>query len=150
MIIRVEPKDWSMVSVRLMFDDASPDPEDEAVRAYLGERRLEPRRLEAMSSGGRDLQVMTFGGCYLSRPHVQAIVDIQQGFVKREMLSAKIDEALLGLADAGEPKRRQIVSQMADMYAEDDACFAVSEGGQAEVTLDEDEVRRSYARLSAS
>jgi hypothetical protein len=41
MIIRIEPKDFFMSTILLLFDQGHPDPEDEEVKRYLAERALE-------------------------------------------------------------------------------------------------------------
>ena len=44
MWIEVEPADFFMFRVSLLFSETAPDPEDEWVRQYLREHHLEPRR----------------------------------------------------------------------------------------------------------
>ena len=84
MRIRVEPKDFFMYSVFLAFNQDSPEPEDEAIRAYLTDKDLEPKAQGTQVWDGQELQVWYYGGCYLGR-HLEAIHDIQRQAVEREM-----------------------------------------------------------------
>ena len=53
MIIKVEPKDWNMYSVDLLFNQEAPDSEDGAIEDYLAEHGLVPRRPVADALGGQ-------------------------------------------------------------------------------------------------
>lgn len=89
MRIRVEPKEFFMYSVFLAFNPERPEPEDEAVRAYLAERDLEPKARGTQVWDGQEFQVLYYGGCYLGR-HLEAIQDMQRQAVEREMLTEEI------------------------------------------------------------
>jgi hypothetical protein len=93
MIIRVEPKDFFMSTILLLFDQVHPDPEDEEVKRYLVERGLEPRRTFDSASQEQYGVVWQFGGCYLGR-HLDAIADIQKRYLEAEMLADEIPRLL--------------------------------------------------------
>lgn len=156
MIIRVEPRDWSMFTVLLYFDPKSPDGEDEPVRSYLADHRLQPRREFKAQVEERELDVLTFGGCYLGRQHVQAIVDIQTTVVQKELLA---DEVLKLLRSGPDHKARESVASMAEgllqekinglvtEYHRDSSVFLVDSEGQARVVLDATEVQERFLNL---
>ena len=97
MIVKVEPKDWNMFSVSMLFDKQHPDPEDQAVGDYLADHGLVPKRESEARLEGVDWRVMSFGGCYLGR-HLNYISEIQRQAVEREALAAEVD-VLRGWAD---------------------------------------------------
>jgi hypothetical protein len=99
MIIRVEPKDFFMSTIFLIFDREKPDPEDEEAKRYLVERALEPRRTFDAPYQERDCVVWQFGGCYLGG-HLNAIADIQQKYLEKEVLAAEIPRLLKADANA--------------------------------------------------
>ena len=86
MIIRVEPKDFFMSTILLLFDQTHPDPEDEEVKRYLHERGLEPKRTSDNASQEQYGVVWQFGGCYLGG-HLDAIADLQKKYLEAEMLA---------------------------------------------------------------
>ena len=87
MIIRVEPKDWNMYTVQMFFSQTRPHTEDPQVRQYLADNQLEPRRTTEMELEGEKFELLSFGGCYLGAPRMQAISDIQKAVVRRELLA---------------------------------------------------------------
>ena len=93
MIIRVEPKDFFMSTILLIFDREQPDPEDEEVKRYLTERRLEPRRTFETAYQERDCLVWQFGGCYLGG-HLHTIASIQRKYLEAEMLAHEMPRLL--------------------------------------------------------
>ena len=110
MIIRVEPKDFFMSTILLLFDRGRPDPEDDEVKRYLAERALEPKHTFDTASQERDGVVWQFGGCYLGR-HLDAIADIQKKYLEAEMLADEIPRLLM--ADAEEAVQ-ETVDQLPD------------------------------------
>jgi hypothetical protein len=110
MIIRVEPKDFFMSTILLLFDQTYPDPEDEEVKRYLAERALEPKRTFDNASQEQYGVVWQFGGCYLGR-HLDAIADIQKKYLEAEMLADEIPRLLK--ADA-EVEMQEAVDQLPD------------------------------------
>lgn len=93
MIIRVEPKDFFMSTILLLFDQGHPDPEDEEVKRYLAERALEPKRTFDTASQEQYGVVWQFGGCYLGR-HLDAIANIQRKYLEAETLADEIPRLL--------------------------------------------------------
>lgn len=81
MLIRVEPLDWDMAAVFLLFDNDEPAPEDEPIRSYLAERGLEPKRTAKTTVDDRECEVWRFGSCYLG-PHLYAISELQREIVE--------------------------------------------------------------------
>ena len=79
-----------MYTVLFYFSEESPDTEDEAVRVYLTEHQLEPRRQTNAELDDHGYTVWSFGGCYLGRAHLNAIADLQGKVVEREMLTIAI------------------------------------------------------------
>lgn len=98
MIVKVEPKDWNMFSVSMLFNKAHPDPEDQAVGDYLADHGLVPKRESEARLEGVDWSVMSFGGCYLGR-HLTYISEIQRQAVEREALAAEVAEVLQDRSD---------------------------------------------------
>jgi hypothetical protein len=99
MIIRVEPKDFFMSTIFLIFIRDQPDPEDEEVKRYLAERALEPKRTIDTVYQERDCLVWQYGGCYLGR-HLETIADIQKKYLEEEMLADEIPRLLKEGVDA--------------------------------------------------
>ena len=93
MIIRVEPKDFFMSTILLLFDREHPDPEDQEVKRYLADRDLEPKRTFDTTSQEHNSVVWQFGGCYLGS-HLNAIADIQKKYLEAEMLAEEIPRLL--------------------------------------------------------
>ena len=77
MIIHVDPKDETMYSVFLVFNQNDPDPEDDEVTAYLKANQLEPKREYNAEREGTRSHIMYFGGCYI-RDHMRAIHDLHR------------------------------------------------------------------------
>src|ERR671922_1210485 len=115
MIIRVEPKDFFMSTILLIFDQEQPDPEDEEAKRYLAERGLEPKRTFHTDMQGRDYVVWQFGGCYLGR-HLDAIADIQKKYLEVEMLADEIPRLLRADAEA---EMREAVEQLPEARLEE-------------------------------
>jgi len=63
MFIKVEPKDWMMYSVYLYFSDERQDAEDDAIKKYLSDHGLEPKKQFSERVDETDFDVMYFGGC---------------------------------------------------------------------------------------
>ena len=98
-IVKVEPKDWNMFSVAMLFNKEHPDSEDQAVDNYLADHGLVPKRKSETRLKGIDWRVMSFGGCYLGR-HLNYITEIQRQAVEREALAAEVAEVLRDGSDA--------------------------------------------------
>ena len=65
MRIKIEPKEFFMYAVFLAFSTEHPDPEDEAIKAYLNAHELIPKARGTDTFEDQEFEVMYFGGCYL-------------------------------------------------------------------------------------
>ena len=99
MFIKVEPAEFFMYRVILVFDLESPNSEDQNVRDYMTEWELEPKYQRVGDFEGSNSEIMQFGGCYLGR-HLGKISEIQRSHVEREIIIAEIG---LVLDDEGDP-----------------------------------------------
>ncbi len=97
MFINVEPAGFFMYTVKLVFDLERPDTEDQAVRDYLADYKLEPRYKYETEPEARRCEVLQFGGCYLGR-HLQSVGQIQRHAVEVELLTAEVESQLSALA----------------------------------------------------
>ena len=157
MIIRVEPREFMMYSVYLIFDEEAPDAEDEAVRSYLTEHGLAPKRQSKTRWEDRDSEVIQFGGCYLGR-HLDTIAEIQRNVVEREMLAAEMSRLL---REGPYAEARDRVSAMTDddlgsvlnLLVEEyhqESSFGPDGDAGFQVTLDASMVQESLLKLAAA
>ena len=157
MIIRVEPKDFFMSTILLLFDREHPDPEDEEVKRYLAERDLEPKRTFDTASQEQYGVVWQFGGCYLGR-HLDAIADIQKKYLEAEMLADEIPRLLK--ADA-EVAMQEAVDQLPDARLQElvdtlvkefhqESTFGPDAEGNVKVMLEPAVVQRRFRELLQS
>jgi hypothetical protein len=157
MIIRVEPKDFFMSTVLLIFDRGQPDPEDEEVQRYLAERGLEPKRTFDSALQERECIVWQFGGCYLGR-HLDAIADIQKKYLEAEMLADELPRLLK--ADA-EGAVREAIDHLPDIRFQElldtlvkefhqESSFGPDTGGNVKVVLEPAVVQRRFRELLQS
>jgi hypothetical protein len=157
MIIRVEPKDFFMSTILLIFDREQPDPEDEEAKRYLTERSLEPRRTFDTALQERACVVWQFGGCYLGR-HLDAIADIQKKYLEAEMLadeiprllkadaSAEVQEAVAQLPDA---RLQELVDALVGEFHQESS-FGLDTAGNVKVMLEPAIVQRRFTMLLES
>jgi len=157
MIIRVEPKDFFMSTIFLIFDREQPDPEDEEVKRYLAERSLEPRRTLETAYQERDCLVWQFGGCYLGG-HLNAIADIQRKYLEEEMLahemprllkeaaSVEVQEAVDRLPDN---RLQELVATLVKEFHQESS-FAPDADGNIKVTLEPAAIQRRFTELLQS
>ncbi len=141
LFIKVEPKDWMMHSVFLYFSDERRDAEDTAVRKYLSDHGLKPKREFAERVDDTDFDVMYFGGCYIGGGHLQTIRKMQETVVEREMLADEIRQVLGG--SASEPVLDSLVEEF-----HPHTTFEVDDQGRIVVVMDSASVERSFARLN--
>ena len=99
MFIKVEPAEFFMYRVILVFDLENPNSEDQDARDYMTEWELEPKYQRIGDFEGSNSEIMQFGGCYLGR-HLGKISEIQRGHVEREIITAEIGRLL---DDEGDP-----------------------------------------------
>ena len=155
MIVRVEPKDWNMFSVAMLFNQEHPDPEDQAVDDYLADHGLVPKRKSETRLEGVDWLVMSFGGCYLGR-HLNYISEIQRQAVEREALAAEVAEVLRDTSN--DAVRGQFLSlddaqvQAALMRLVDklhpQAAFEADAEGLCKATVDAADVRSGFSKIA--
>src|SRR6266700_2592257 len=93
MRIKIEPKAFFMYAVFLAFSKEHPDPEDEAIKAYLDAHELIPKAQGTDKFEDQEFDVMYFGGCYLGK-HLQVIEDMQRKAVERGLLTVEIERIL--------------------------------------------------------
>ena len=143
MFIKVEPKDWMMYSVFLYFSDERQDAEDDAVRKYLSDHGLIPKREFTERVDETDFDVMYFGGCYIGRGHLQTIRKMQERVVEREMLSDEIRQLCANSTDA-------LSDAVLDTLVKEfhpQATFEVDEQNRIVALVDRLAVKKSFAEL---
>jgi hypothetical protein len=104
MWIETEPGDLLMMRYLLCFP-ATPDPEDQRVRAFLREHGLSPKRRWSDERAGIRCEVLQFGQCYLGRA-LDAVVALQQRGMVAESVAFSLETdpdlaALVGQIDHG-------------------------------------------------
>ncbi len=154
MIIKVEPKEFFMSTVYLIFNQEQGEPEDEEVKRYLAERQLEPKREFATTYQELPCQVWQFGGCYLGK-HLEMIADIQTKYIEAEILAHEIPRLLKEGPDAeaqqaaeGLPDVRlqELVGILVTEYHQESS-FGSDEEGHVKVTLEPGIVQRRFKEL---
>ena len=151
MFIKVEPAEFFMYRVILVFDLEAPNSEDPVVREYMTEWELEPKYQRVGDFEGSNSEIMQFGGCYLGR-HLGKISEIQRSHVEREIITAEIG---LALDDEGNPvsipdgKREETLAQLVQTFHLPEA-FQPNEEGLLEAVLDAPAVRLAARELLAA
>ncbi len=156
MFIKIEPADFFMYRVILIFDMESPDSEDQGVRDYLAEHELEPRYQSTGELDQRQCEFLQFGGCYLGR-HVDSIGQIQRKAVEVELLTAEIQGHLADTTgdgvgeDAGltEQQRQAAVAELVPEFHQESS-FQTAENGELIAVLDGEAVRAAAHHLAAN
>ena len=145
MFIKVEPADFFMYTVKLIFDVESPDSEDEDVRNYLEERELTPPSLSKGARDGRACQIMQFGGCYLGR-HLDQLGQIQRKAVEVEVLVEEIQRHLADESGCLElAYEESLMAALVDQFHEDSA-FQTGENGELVAVLDGNAVKEAAGK----
>ena len=148
MFIKVEPAEFFMYRVILVFDLENPNSEDQDVRDYMTEWELEPKYQRTGDFEGSNSEIMQFGGCYLGR-HLGKISEIQRSHVEREIITAEIG---LLLDDESDPvsvpddRREETVRQLALTFHQPEV-FQPNEEGLLEAVLDAPAVRQAAREL---
>ena len=148
MFIKVEPAEFFMYRVIIVFDLESPNSEDQDVRDYMTEWELEPKYQRTGDFEGSNSEIMQYGGCYLGR-HLGKISEIQRNHVEREIITAEIGRLL---DDEGEPvaipsaQREDTVRQLVETFHQPEA-FQPNEEGLLEAVLDASAVRQAAREL---
>ena len=148
MFIKVEPAEFFMYRVILVFDLENPNSEDQEARDYMTEWALEPKYQWTGDFEGSNSEIMQFGGCYLGR-HLGKISEIQRSHVEREIITAEIG---LLLDDASDPvavpdnRREETVRQLAVTFHVPEV-FQPNDEGLLEAVLDAGAVRQAAREL---
>ena len=151
MFIKVEPAEFFMYRVILVFDLENPNAEDQDVRDYMTEWELDPKYQHTGDFEGSNSEIMQFGGCYLGR-HLGKISEIQRGHVEREIIVAEIG---MLLDDEEDPvavpaeRREETVRQLAESFFQPDV-FQPNDEGLLEAMLDAPTVRQAARDLLAA
>ena len=152
MYIKVEPADFFMYRVIMIFDLEKPDSEDQDARDYMAEWELEPKYQRTGDFEGNNSEFMQFGGCYLGK-HLGKIGEIQRGHVERELLTAEIERLLQEPAYAVElpaERRPAAVNELVASFHRESS-FQTAANGELEAVLDGTAVREAaLALLGAS
>ena len=151
--IKLEPADFFMYRVIMIFDLENPDSEDQQVRDYLVEHELEPKYQRTGDYEGRHSELMQFGGCYLGRRHLDAIGQMQRAQVEKELVTEQIeahlsDEAAEDLALTGEGLKAAVAELLPRFH--EDSAFTTAESGELVATLDGEAVRNAARQLMAA
>ncbi len=151
MFIKVEPAEFFMFRVILVFDLENPNAEDQDVRDYMTEWELEPKYQRVGDFEGSNSEIMQFGGCYLGR-HLGKISEIQRGHVEREIITAEINQLLDDEADpvsVPAERREATVHELVQTFYQPDV-FQPNADGLLEAVLDPSAVRLAARRLLAT
>jgi hypothetical protein len=150
--IKVEPAEFFMYRVKLVFDLETSDSEDQEVRDYLAENELEPKYRGTGELEGSQCETMLFGGCYLGR-HLERIGQIQRNAVEVELLSVEVERHL---AESGpaylalpEDQRRAAVAELVRNFRQTSS-FQTGENGELVAVLDGNAVREAAQQLYTS
>ena len=154
MRIKIEPKEFFMYAVFLAFSTEHPDPEDEAIKAYLNAHELIPKAQGTDTFEDQEFEVMYFGGCYLGK-HLDVISDMQRQAVEHQLLTVDI-ERILQATTAPETRRvadqipaPQMQALIANLVQEfhQDTSFGANEAGYLKVTLEPAVIQQRFLEL---
>ena len=152
MFIKVEPAEFFMYRVKLVFDLEKSDSEDQEVRDYLAENELEPKHRGTGEFEGSQCETMLFGGCYLGR-HLERIGQIQRNAVEVELLSAEVERHLAESAPVylalPEERRRAAVAELVRNFRQTSS-FKTGENGELVAVMDGNAVREAAHQLATT
>ncbi|PKB64969.1 MAG: hypothetical protein BZY80_01245 [SAR202 cluster bacterium Io17-Chloro-G2] len=149
MFVQVEPAEFFMYRVKLIFDLENPDSEDQEARDYLEEKELEPRYLSNSELDGRQCEIMQFGGCYLGK-HLDHLGQIQRRAVEVEVLTEEIRGHLASEGDGPAPSIDEaLMAALVEEFHQDSA-FQAAENGELVAVLDADTVRAAARQHAAA
>ena len=149
MFIKVEPTDFFMYSVKLIYNLETPDSEDQTVRDYLIENELDPKVTSTGDFEGRNSEMMYFGGCYLGK-HLQQIGAIQTRAIEEDILAMEIEKHLTAAQE--DPlttlteHRKEAIAQLVQEFHRDSS-FKTNDEGEMVIALDADEVVQAAKRV---
>ena len=154
MRIKIEPKEFFMYSVFLAFSKEHPDPEDEAIKAYLDAHELLPKAQGTDRFEDQEFDVMYFGGCYLGK-HLEIISDMQRQAVEHQLLTVEI-ERILQETTAPEtrrvaektpaPQMQALVANLAQEFHQDTS-FGANDEGYLKVVLEPAVIEQRFLAL---
>ena len=151
MFINVEPTDFFMYRVKLIYNLDKPDSEDQEVRDYLTEHELIPKVESTGEFEGSQCEMMVYGGCYLGR-HLNQIGQIQRRAVEVELLTEEIQrhisessQADLGLK--GEEQEEAVAELVQTFHQE--GSFQTNDKGELEAVLDGQAVVEAARQLKS-
>ena len=154
MRLKIEPKEFFMYAVFLAFSTEHPDPEDEAIKAYLNAHELIPKAQGTDTFEDQDFEVLYFGGCYLGT-HLDVISDMQRQAVEHQLLTVDIAR-ILQATTAPETRRMadqlptpQMQGLIATLVQEfhQDTSFGANEAGYLRVTLEPTVIEQRFLEL---
>ena len=149
MFIKVEPKEFFMYSVTLLYDLEDPNSEDQEVRDYLAEHELEPKYQGIGDYEGRHSETMYFGGCYLGK-HLQRIGEIQRRAVEAEIIEAEIEHHLASATNSPvsipDERRQETMAKLVEKF-HNESSFQTNDNGELCVSLDEAVVVEAARRI---
>jgi hypothetical protein len=154
MRLKIEPKEFFMYAVFLAFSKEHPDPEDEAIKAYLDAHELIPKAQGTDRFEDQEFDVMYFGGCYLGK-HLEVISDMQRQAVEHQLLTVEIERILQEttapetrrVADkTPEPQMKAFIAHLVQEFHQD-ASFGANEAGYLRVTLEPAVIEQRFLEL---
>ena len=151
MFIKVEPAEFFMYRVILVFDLENPNSEDQEARDYMDEWELEPKYQWTGDFEGSNSEIMQFGGCYLGR-HLGKISEIQRSHVELEIITAEIGLLLDDVSDpvsVPDDRREETVRHLAQTFHQPEV-FQPNDEGLLEAVLDAPAVRQAARELLAA
>ena len=154
MRIKIEPKEFFMYSVFLAFSKEHPDPEDDAIKAYLDAHELIPKAQGTDRFEDQGFDVMYFGGCYLGK-HLEVIRDMQRQTVEHQLLTVAIERILQETTapetrrvaeKTPEPQMKALVANLAQEFHQDTS-FGANEEGYLKVVLEPAVIEQRFLAL---
>ena len=154
MRIKIEPKEFFMYAVFLAFSKEHPDPEDEAIKAYLDAHELIPKAQGTDRFEDQEFDVLYFGGCYLGK-HLDVISDMQRQAVEHELLTVEIERILQETTapetrrvaeKTPEPQMKALVANLAQEFHQDTS-FGANEAGYLQVILEPAVIEQRFMAL---
>ena len=149
MFIQIEPADFFMYRVNLIFDPENPTSEDKEVKDYLAENGLAPKHQGTGDYEGRRCEMMQFGSCYLGR-HLERIAQIQRHAVEAEILTTEIKRHLSSPSEdplpvPGERRQAAVAQLVKELHQE--SSFQTNQKGELLIALDQDAVVEAARRI---
>ena len=147
-------RDSFMYAVFLAFSKEHPNPEDEAIKAYLDAHELIPKAQGTDRFEDQECDVMYFGGCYLGK-HLEVIRDMQRQAVEHQLLTVEI-ERILQATTAPEtrkvaektpaPQMQALIANLAQEFHQDTS-FGANEAGYLQVILEPAVIEQRFLAL---